>query len=107
MDSPPTGYYAKWATPIFVEKTFTNVIRSEKFVKVFSLKSFPLYGTLIKVHALMAKTQACIYIIMYLFQGHVNFLLDDALPLLCALSTALRAAVIDSETPLPVRALVS
>ena len=35
----------KWATPIFVEKTFTNGIRSTKFVKVFSLEGFPLYGT--------------------------------------------------------------
>ena len=30
--------------PFFVEKTFTNSIRAAKFVKVFSLKSFPLYG---------------------------------------------------------------
>ena len=34
----------KWATPIFVEKTFTNGIRSVKVVKVFFLESFPLYG---------------------------------------------------------------
>ena len=46
MDSPPTGYYAKWATPIFVEKTCTNFIRSAKFVKAFSLK-IPLYGIII------------------------------------------------------------
>ena len=26
-------------------KTFTNGLRSAKFVKVFSLESFPLYGT--------------------------------------------------------------
>ena len=40
MDSPPTAYYAqkktKWATPIFMEKTFTNGVTSAKFVKVFS-----------------------------------------------------------------------
>ena len=34
----------KWATPIFVEKTFTNGIRFAKFMKVFFLESFPLYG---------------------------------------------------------------
>ena len=45
MDSPPTGYYAKWATPIIVEKNVTNFIRSAKFVKVFSLESFSLYGS--------------------------------------------------------------
>ena len=30
--------------PNFVEKTFTYGHKSSKFVKVFSLKSFPLYG---------------------------------------------------------------
>ena len=29
--------------PNFVEKTFTNSHKTAKFVKVFSLKSFPLY----------------------------------------------------------------
>ena len=44
MDSTQTGYYAqynklKWATPIFMEKSFTDGIRSAKFAKVFSLES--------------------------------------------------------------------
>ena len=29
----------------FAKKTFTNWLRSTKFVKVFSLESFPLYGS--------------------------------------------------------------
>ena len=32
------------AMPLFAEKTFTDVTRSTKFAKVFSLESFPLYG---------------------------------------------------------------
>ena len=35
-------YYA----PNFTEKTFVNSHKIAKFVKVFSLKSFPLYGNL-------------------------------------------------------------
>ena len=36
------------ATPLnFVEKVFTNSNKTSKFVKVFSLESFPLYGALI------------------------------------------------------------
>ena len=31
-------------TPNFAEKTFKNSHKTVKFVKVFSLKSFPLYG---------------------------------------------------------------
>ena len=31
--------------PNFTEKTFTNSHKTVKFAKVFSLKSFPLYGT--------------------------------------------------------------
>ena len=31
--------------PNFVEKNFTNSRNTSKFVKVFSLESFPLYGT--------------------------------------------------------------
>ena len=33
--------------PNFVEKTFTNSYQTAKFTKVFSLKTFPLYGTLV------------------------------------------------------------
>ena len=38
------GHYA----PNFVEKTFTDSHKTVKFAEVFSLKSFPLYGTLSK-----------------------------------------------------------
>ena len=40
----PTGYCAKWTTPIFVEKSFMDDLRSAKF---FSLESFPLYGSVV------------------------------------------------------------
>ena len=65
MDSPPTGYYAKWATPIFVEKTFTNGIRSVKFVKVFSLESFPLYGMRTVVSLNLSAYISLTYIVYY------------------------------------------
>ena len=34
------------ARPNFVEKTFAGDSKTAKFVKVFSLESFPLYGKL-------------------------------------------------------------
>ena len=33
--------------PNFTEKTFANSHKTAKFMKVFSLKSFPLYGTIV------------------------------------------------------------
>ena len=36
----------KWVRPsIFMEKTFADSLKITKFVKVFSLESFPLYGS--------------------------------------------------------------
>ena len=35
----------------FVEKTFTDGSQSSKFTKVFSLESFPLYGTLLTINS--------------------------------------------------------
>ena len=34
-----------WTCPDFVEKTFTDGSQTAKFMKIFSLESFPLYGT--------------------------------------------------------------
>ena len=42
MLKPIIGGYG---TPKFVEKTFTGGSKTAKFVKVFSLESFPLCGT--------------------------------------------------------------
>ena len=50
MDSPLTGYYAEWATLIFVEKTFTNGIRSARFVKSFLPRNFPAIRYLIRLY---------------------------------------------------------
>ena len=52
----------------FAKKTFTNVPRSVKFAKVFSLKSLPLYGM---VHlSLLHIRWWYIYALCYL--GNVN-----------------------------------
>ena len=41
--------------PNFVEKTFTNSYQTAKFTKVFSLKTFPLYGTLVPQASLSTR----------------------------------------------------
>jgi len=42
--------------PNFVEKTFTNGHKTRKFVKVFSLESFPLYGIVRDTRSLTASS---------------------------------------------------
>ena len=37
-------------TPDFAEKTFVNSHKTAKFTKVFFLKSFPLYSTVVVEH---------------------------------------------------------
>ena len=39
------------ARPNFMEKTFVGGSQTVKFVKVFSLESFPLYGTVVVILA--------------------------------------------------------
>jgi len=57
----------------FAEKTFTNWLQTAKFAKVFSLESFPLYGT-----RLCRK-----FVFMYMwvglnrFEPSTNFELDN------------------------------
>ena len=42
-----SGSYLNSGEETFVEKTLANGYKTTKFTKVFSLESFPLYGTLL------------------------------------------------------------
>ena len=46
--------------PNFVEKTFVNSYKNVKFVKVFSLKSFLLYGIYSCFHVLASAINAAL-----------------------------------------------
>ena len=47
----------------FAEKTFTNWLQTAKFVKVFSLESFPLYGsTLVSGQLAVLYVQPALYV---------------------------------------------
>ena len=46
--------------PNFVEKTFVNSYKSVKFMKVFSLKSFLLYGIYSCFHVLASAINAAL-----------------------------------------------
>ena len=60
------------ARPNFVEKTFAGDSKTAKFVKVFSLESFPLYGT---YKAIVHRKEAKLVILITL-KAHLTVLVD-------------------------------
>ena len=57
--------------PNFVEKTFMNNHKTVKFMKVFSLESFPLYGILFVLKLSHMRTQLILHVICKYWSPHL------------------------------------